>query len=239
MWSGKIEPFADPNIIPLELVVVSDVTDIKASRPKPDKPEPETVTEPEPVPEVVPEPTPEEPKPEPDKSTELAAPSEHDDAAEPAEETLRAFDLDALAKGFEDMRKDNPDETQQVLGNENQTAQIADNARASVGAGTDNTANAVDYIRSHMHNCWFVDTGAVDYQNLKIKVKLVLDRYGDILDITVLNDAEIIASPNRSWGVARHNATTALRKCAPYDGLLTTDYDVWKELILHLDPGED
>ena len=79
----------------------------------------------------------------------------------------------------------------------------------------------------------------MDYQSLIVDVRLLLNMDGSIGNITVLNNAEIIASPNRAWAVARYNAMTALRKCAPYDGLLSIDYNVWKELKLHLDPGEN
>ena len=235
LWSGHVEQLAQTNIVPLELVTVSAITDIAPTRSKDEKPEAkpdvEPDVEPEPVkpevtppPTIKPEPTP-QPTSEPDKPTKPAAP---------------AFDLDALEKAFDDARTDNPDEeTQQVLTNENRNAEIADNARRGVGTETGSTVNALDYIRSRLHNCWIVDAGAVDFQNLVIDVRLLLNRDASISDITVINNAEIIASSNRAWAVARHNATTALRKCAPYDGLLSIDYNVWKELRLHLDPGEN
>ena len=229
LWSGHVEQLAQTNIIPLELVTVSAITDIKPTRSKDEKPDtkPETipqevVPEPEPAPKLPPNP---EQAPEPDKTAKPTAPE---------------FSLDALEKAFKDVRKDNPDaETQKILTNENPNAEIADETRKGAGGGTGSTVNALDYIRSRLHKCWIVDAGAVDYQNLVVNVRLLLNPDGSIDEITVLNNADIIASPNRSWAVARYNAITALRKCAPYDGLLSIDYNVWKDLRLHLNPGEN
>jgi len=225
LWQTRPPNVAQSNIIPLDLVTVSDITAITPTRSKDEKPEakPDVIPEPEPIKPEPPQPEPVETKP-----------------AEPAEPTTPAFDLDALEKAFEDVRKDNPDAgNQEALANENQNVDIADNTRAGADTETGSTVNALDYIRARLHNCWIVDQGAVDYQNLVVNVRLLLNTDGSIDEITVLNNAEIVASSNRAWAVARHNATTALRKCAPYDGLLSIDYNVWKELRLHLDPGEN
>jgi len=229
MWASRPPKLAQTNIIPVELVTVSEITDIKPTRSQDIKPE----VKPEPVPEPVPE------APQPD----IRPPSLKPLPPKKAETTVPptpVFDLDALAEAFEDVRKDNPDaDNQHVLVNENQNADIAENARLGAGNEEKATVNALDYIRGRLHNCWIVDEGAVDYQSLIVDIRLLLNTDGSISEISVLNTAEIIASQNRAWAVARHNATTALRKCAPYDGLLSIDYNVWKELKLHLDPGEN
>jgi len=233
LWSGGVEPLANVRIIPLELVTVSDITDIKPKRTEDEKPKPdEESTKPD-IPDAPVD------RPELDKAPDTPAPTAN--TPEPGASTpAPSFDLDALEEAFEDVRKTNPDaDTQQVLINEAQRTEIADKARRGEGAGMDSTVAAVDYIRSRMRDCWFVDAGALDFQELVINVELLLNTDGSIRKINVLNNANIIASPNRSWRVARHNALTALRKCAPYDGLLTIDYDIWKELRLHLDPGEN
>lgn len=226
LWSTRPPPLAQTNIIPLQLVTVSDITDIKPTRRKNETPEATPDATPEPV--------------EPDVKPPAVKPEPVKDASAPTKPDIPVFDLDALEKAFEDVRTDNPDsQTQHVLTNENRNADSADNARLGAGTETGSTVNALDYIRARLHNCWIVDEGAVDYQNLVIDVRLLLNTDGNISEITVLNSADIIASTNRAWGVAQHNATTALRKCAPYDGLLSIDYNVWKELRLHLDPGEN
>lgn len=225
MWASRPPSLAHNTIIPVELVTVSDITDIMPTRSKDIIPEVKST----PVPETIkPAVRPPSLKPKPTKKAEIKAP------------TTPAFNLDALAEAFEDVRKDDPNaDNQQVLVNEAQNARIAENARIGAGNAENDTVNALDYIRGRLHSCWIVDAGAVDYQSLIVDIKLLLNMDGSIGSIAVLNNAEIIASSNRAWPVAKHNATTALRKCAPYDGLLSIDYNVWKELKLHLDPGEN
>ena len=129
MWSGGVEPLANTRIIPLELVTVSDITDIKPQRTEDEKPKPDDESaKPEmpdapvdrPEPDQAPDEAPEIPPPVPDKADkpELDEPT-------PAP----SFDLDALEQAFEDVRKSNPDaDQQQVLVNETQKTEIADQA---------------------------------------------------------------------------------------------------------------
>ena len=225
MWASRPPSIAHNSIIPVKLVTVSDITDIMPTRSKDLKPE----VKPKPVPETMkPAVRPPSIKPKPAQKAETKAP------------TTPAFNLDALEEAFEDVRKNDPNaDNQQELFNESQNARIAENARIGAGNAENDTVNALDYIRGRLHNCWIVDEGAVDYQSLIVDIRLLLNIDGSISSMKVLNNAEIIASSNRAWPVAKHNATTALRKCAPYDGLLSIDYNVWKELKLHLDPGEN
>ncbi|PHS40850.1 MAG: hypothetical protein COA91_03200 [Robiginitomaculum sp.] len=222
-WSSKIEPLANVRIIPLELVTVSDMTNIAPRRT--DDVKIPTEVEEDAKPDISEPPNDPVDKPEPEENQPEPAP---------------VFDLDDLEKAFADVRKTNPDaQDQQVLGNEAQNLERADKAKRAEGAGTDSTIAAVDYIRARLKDCWFVDTGALDFQDLVINVELLLNEDGSIRNISVLNNADIISSSNRSWRAARHNALTGLRKCAPYDGLLAINYDIWKELRLRLDPGEN
>jgi len=236
LWSGKVEPLANVRIIPLELVTVSDITDIKPMRTEDEKPKPDDESVRPEIPDAPVD------RPEPDKAPDRPAPikdiADNPKPGEPA--PTPAFDLDALEEAFEDVRKSNPNaDTQQVLLNEMQKQEIGDKSRRGEGAGIDSTVAAVDYIRARLKDCWFVDTGALDFQDLVINVELLLNEDGSIRNISVLNNADIISSSNRSWRAARHNALTGLRKCAPYDGLLAINYDIWKELRLRLDPGEN
>ncbi|MCF6221493.1 MAG: hypothetical protein L3J65_10315 [Robiginitomaculum sp.] len=243
LWSRHVEQLPQSNIIPLKLVTVADITDVKPTRSEDDTPQPDEQSEKPVIPDVpldqtIPDKTPITPVAEPVQP--IPEPPSPDETDNKAVVSPPAFDLDALEKAFDNVRKNNPDaDTQQTLTNENQKAAIADNSRMGAGAQTSDTVNALDYIRARLRDCWIVDMGAVDYQNLVVEVRLLLNRDGSIAEATVLNNAEIIASQNRAWPVARHNAMTALRKCAPYNGLLSIDYNVWKDLRLHLNPGEN
>ncbi len=223
VWSGKIAPLANERIIPLELVRVSDMTDIAPTRTddeskhteagenaKADSPEPSDAP-------VLP--------PEPETNTPEPAP---------------VFDLDELEKAFADVRQTDPQAgTQQVLANEAQNLERAQIAKRAEGAGADSKVAAIDYIRARLKECWYIDTGAPYYEQLYVIVMVHLKADASIANIEVVNQAEILASGNRYWKIAQENALSGLYACAPYIGLKTVDYDIWKQLLLHLYPGEN
>ncbi len=255
-WKNAPEPLFNDKIVPLKLTTVSDITDLRAIQKKPDpEPEPEVdpdpeaeqeVIEPEETPEEIAEETPEtSEKPEEDTGEDTGSDNktEETNKTQKPTETQKpeepVFDLDALEQAFKEVKQSNPDAGEQKqLVSERALAEQGEINRKAKGEGKSDIVNAKDYMRSRMRKCWLVDTGALDYDKLVIDVMVRLNMEGKILDLVVLNDAKIIASGKESWKVARHNALTALRKCQPYDGLRSIDYNVWKELKLHLDPGE-
>ncbi len=216
----------------------------KPAEPEPEKPEAKEVEE-KPKTETSAEvkPKTEQPtdvKPKAETSAEVKpAPKEESKPAPEAAPKAPEFDLDALEKAFDVASKDNPKASKQKTLISERAVEQGEINRNSSGEGENNLVSAKDYIRARMRKCWLVDTGALDYEKLVVTVKLRLSEEGKIRDMVVMNDAKIIASGNKSWAAARHNALTALRKCAPYDGLKTINYDIWKELVLHLNPGEN
>ncbi len=213
MWSGNLEPLPEALIIPLELVTVAEMTNIKPvnTKPKPDiKPEP-----------IAPEPigdTGEETLEGPDEPQKQAA-----------------FDLDAFSAMVDKAREENPDaNTQKPLSSE-----IGEITLPSAGDGTGETIDRETYIRSKMEPCWYIDQGAQNYRKLVVKVRMLLNEQGEITAINILNNALIIASANNSWKVARDNVEQALRECAPYDGLKKLDYQGWKSIKLNFQPGDE
>lgn len=247
IWNSSTSPLQDVRIIPLELVTVSDITNIKPTQKKPDPVEPEEL-EPEsedPTEEVVPEEAelvPEEAEPVaedvPTESPdgELLADETPDEVpnVEPEPQSMDDF-LNSFSQSVDQARKDNPDANRQaVLGSE-----IADRTVQGVGDQSGYTVNPTEYIQSKMLNCYKVDTGAQDYRNLRVEVRVNLSREGDIKDIKVLNEMQILASPNNSWRAARDNVVFALNECAPYDKLPKADYNNWKTTKLNFQPTDE
>jgi len=150
-------------------------------------------------------------------------------------EPAPAFDLDAFSSMVDRARDENPDVNRQaVLGSE-----IADRNVQGVGDETANTVNSTEYIQSKMLNCYKIDTGAQDYRNLRVEVRINLSPEGEINNIKVLNEMQIIASPNNSWRAARDNVVFALNECAPYDKLPKDDYNTWKTTKLNFQPSDE
>jgi len=234
MWNSKTTALADVRIIPLELVTVSDITSIKPTRKEPEP----IVTEPEPEePEALPEPPEEIPEEVPTESPdgELLADETPDEVPNVEPEPAPAFDLDAFSSMVDRARDENPDVNRQaVLGSE-----IADRNVQGVGDETANTVNSTEYIQSKMLNCYKIDTGAQDYRNLRVEVRINLSPEGEINNIKVLNEMQIIASPNNSWRAARDNVVFALNECAPYDKLPKDDYNTWKTTKLNFQPSDE
>ena len=245
IWNNRTNQFADVRIIPLELVTVSDITNIKPMRKKPVEPEPvdEEIPIAEPDPEADPE-VPAEPElieevvetPTESPDGELLADETPEDVpnVEPKPPTLEEL-LNSASASVDQARKDNPNaNSQQTLQSE-----VADRYIPGVGEETGNSVNATEYIQSKMLQCYKVDTGAKDYRNLRVEVRISLSRDGNINDIKVLNQMQIIASPNDSWRAARDNVIFALNDCAPYDKLPKDDYNYWKTTKLNFQPTDE
>ncbi|NNC37313.1 MAG: hypothetical protein EX271_10440 [Acidimicrobiales bacterium] len=220
-----MSPLRDVEIIPLDLVTVSDITNVKPTQKKPD---------PEPVedePEIE---TAEVPTESPEGELLADEPPDEEPNVEPEPQSMDDF-LDSFSKSVDQARKDNPDANRQaVLGSE-----IADRTVQGVGNQDGNTVDPIQYLQATMMNCYKVDTGAKDYQSLRVEVRVNLSRDGDIKDLKVLNEMQILASSNNSWRAARDNVIFALNECAPYDKLPKTAYNTWKTLILNFQPTDE
>lgn len=231
IWNSKPAPLADVRIIALELVTVSEITNIKATRKLPDPVEPDPVEPEVPIkpPEIVPETLTESP------DGKLLADETPPDVPTVAPEPVPSFDLEAFSSMVDKAREQNPNaNTQQQLGIE-----IADRTVQGAGEGNGNTVDPITYIQSKMLNCYKIDTGAEDYRNLRVEVRVNLSPDGEIDNIKVLNEMQILASSNNSWRAARDNVIFALNECAPYDKLPKANYNDWKTAKLIFQPNDE
>jgi len=228
IWSNNVTEFTELRIIPLELVTVAEFTNIKPTIKKPVEIEPIEEAEPEIPPEI------QENAPTESEDGELLADTPPEEAPNVEPETP-AFNLDDFSKMVDQARQENPDSnTQTVLKSE-----IAE--RTIVGAGDQDgmTLNPTEYIQSKMAGCYKIDTGAKDYKKLRIEVRVHLNIDGEVQDIDILNNMQIIASPNNSWRAARDNVVFALNQCAPYDKLPRTQFSNWKTTKMNFQPADE
>lgn len=242
LWQGQAKTVEVVKIIPLEIITVSERTNIKPTRRTiEDIVEPETV---EPV---------EPPATEPDElatkpietpaetSTEMTA-VKPDAKLGPKLETTEeppkepAFNLDAFSNMVDKSRTENPDaNTQIVLTGEAEQARINQNG---TNDRDEMTVSPTDYIRAKMEPCWHIDKGAKDYQGLRVEVALDLNENGEISTLNIRNGAQIIASGSHAWRAARENVIAALNECAPYEGLRAQKYETWQNMKLNFQPGD-
>ena len=234
MWNSKTTPLADVRIIPLELVTVADITNIKPMRKKPDPVEPEIEPEEAKIPPQEAEIIPELPTESPEG--ELLADKTPDEVpnVEPKPQSMDDF-LNSFSKEVDKVRVENPEaSTQKEL-----VIETADRDIQGVGDQTGNSVDPITYIQSKMLNCYKVDTGAENYRDLRVEVRISLSQNGEINNIKVLNEMQILASPNNSWRAARDNVIFALNECAPYDKLPKADYNNWKTTKLNFQPNDE
>ena len=262
VYNGGIKPMPETRIIPIELVSVAEVTNIRAAV---KAPTPKEITPPEAAPMTLETPmenAPEEaeaneaPKetsepaevvkeaelkipdettlPVPDKEIEDIAPPENQEPEEPA------FNLDKLASMIDRSRETAPEKNQQkVLQSESNNYVFADSARMGSGEGNDMTVNEMDALQSAMYKCWRMPADAKNPEKLivRLSVKLLPDGY--VQDVQIIDQArQRRGDPgNPFWDVAEQRAVRAVSQCGPYDFLPAEKYTQWKNMTLNFRPN--
>jgi len=246
-------PPAQMRVLPVELLTVADVTNLKRHVPKPveepkpieeDKPKvsevvPEPEPEPDPEPKVEAAPTPpakEKPAPEPEKKAEVKK-EEPKPVAKPApdkkkdvKKSKREFDPSALAKLLNKIPDDAAPEP------ETRSADVEDNSSPT----TDDpdaplSMSEQDAFIQKMRQCWNPPIGAPDPGDLIVKIKVYLNQDGTLLRSPEIQDG-MFASPYKR--AAAEAAVRAIKRCVPYDMLPRDRYSGWKELLLNFDPSQ-
>jgi len=257
VYKGGIKPLPEARIIPIELVTVDEVTNIRATV---KAPKPEKITPPESEPMTLE--TPMENAPEEAEANE--APKESSDPAEvvkeaevkildedaisvpdkeveaqPEKPEEPAFDLDKLASMIDRSRETAPEKNQQkVLQSESNNYVFAENARTGSGEGNAMTVNEMDALQSAMYKCWRMPADAKNPEKLivRLEVKLLPDGY--VQDVKLIDKArQRRGDPgNPFWDVAEQRAVRAVSQCGPYDFLPAEKYSQWKNMTLNFRP---
>jgi outer membrane biosynthesis protein TonB len=236
---------SDSVIIPVELVTLADVTNVRAARPEPEPVRPEPEPEPDPVtpapetqPEIVtqPEPIPLPPEPQPEPEPEPAPEPEPEPAREPEPapaprpqprpqpEPERGLDLDDLSRLVDRSRQ----ETRQRPAEEGE-------ARRGAGEGTEMTATLQDMLRSQIARCTRSNADAPANMDLRVVVEVRLERTGALSSPPRLRDeSRVMNSSNPFLRVAGERAVRAVIDCQPYR-LPPEAYGQWRHLEVMVD----
>ncbi len=258
-WPRSLEIPEPPVELPVELLPVSDETNIipmeKLEDIRPPEPEPATEPEPEPrvavaepEPEITPEPVEEAPPPLPDTQ---AAPEEDittptpDEAPEedvtprakprppapPAEERDARSEEDIIA-GLTDLEdEDRPRDRAP----EERTAP-ADRTTQGVGAQTGLTVSEIDSFKQQIAPCWNVPAGSRNPEELVVTLRVRLNRDGSLAAMPEYDDIARVSSSGPAYRAAAEAARRAVIQCAPYS-LPADRYDSWQEIVLDFDPS--
>ncbi len=235
---------AESRVIPVELLTLSDMTNVRASL----KAKTPAEISPEPVPMELQTPmenSDEEgaaqkrseesapPKPPERKNDDVA------DVAEPPKTDTKepAFDLDAISNLIDKNRDAQPEKNQQrTLQSEKNLYAFAETAREAQGLGTELSLSELDALQSAMYRCWRIPLDAKNPEELIVRVRVSLRSDGHVQSVDVLDRAAISMSSNPYLKIAAQRAVSAVSKCAPYDFLPVDKYDRWKEMTLRFKP---
>lgn len=243
--------------VPVELVKLSDKTEVtpEAAKPEPKKPEPKPEPKkpkptpepkkpepkpepkpkpkpkPEPKPEPKPKPTPKKPEPTPKpqpKPKPKPKPQPTKPAAQPKEDP---FSLDNIEALIDKSKPKTPPRQQQT-----QTAQ-AQGQKSRFGTGQRLTVSEVDAIRQRFYQCWSVPAGARDAEQLRIVLRILLNLDGTLQRQPQLLNSAPAGTDRGFFQVAVDSAVRAIHKCTPLK-LPADKYEAWREIELTFDPSE-
>lgn len=249
-WVGALalsEPAdisADSRIVPVEILTVADLTNIRASIKDPAKAQAEKPQNPmtlkapmknadqvgeardSSAKNIMPAPTPVQ---EDDKVAEVERPK--------PKPKKPVFDLENMSALIDKTRAEQPEKNQQkALQSEKNLYEFAEMSREHQGLGNDLKLSELDALKSSMYRCWRIPLDAKNPEELVIKVSVSLRSDGHVTSAELVDQAAIARSPNPYMVVAAQRAVSAVSKCAPYDFLPLDKYDKWKEMTLTFKP---
>lgn len=251
MFGRSIPTLDEGEVVAVEILTISEFTNIRAAikKPKPEEPTPEpeepmqlqTPMENAEVESDVVEKRqedateqPPEPEPEPEKVVDAEEPApEKPKEEEPTPPEKPVFDLDALSDIVNRTRDAAPEKNQQVaLESEKTVYEYADISRTASGEGTGLSVSLLDKLQTEMMRCWRESRDAVDPETLVVqfRIRLLPDGYVEKVDLL----GETGRGPYAA--VARQRAAAAIKKCEPYDFLPAENYSSWKDMTLSFRP---
>lgn len=261
MFSGAINTADEARIIPVEIVNISEQTNIRAAKKASKK---KDIKEAEPPMRVE---TP-APKALADKDAELSSEalpkpiatespkSNNTLSNDPAIENLDrladpiiepekrveapklpSFDLDRMSALIDQTRSSQPETNQgQALQSEITHYAFAKTARDGAGLETELTTSEVDALRARMYKCWRMSVDARNAEDLIIRVRVQLFPDGGVKDVDLLDRVKIASRGDPYVQIAAERALRAVSKCAPYDFLPQDKYSSWKDMELSFRP---
>lgn len=238
---AKPEPKAAPEKQP-ETATDEQPTEVKQDyleAPKPEKkpdrkPDPKPTPKKPPVPDSKPKP---KPKPQPDnkpKDTKKAKPEE--------KAALQSSALKSLMQEIDNTK--NLD-----IGETTQSAMIKEGTQVNnmgIEGGSSNgsylrdlTITETDAIASLLRQNWNLDPGAIGVENMRVEIRVYLNRDGSIKKIEFLDMSRFNSDPSyRSVAESAQRAIIATQQAFKdvFAGKYSGNYDSWSTLRLNFDP---
>ena len=99
------------------------------------------------------------------------------------------------------------------------------------------TLSEEDALRAQIFGCWSVPLGLPYDQNLLVRIKLQLKKDGSIIKSEILDHERMNKPGQKFYKVLAESALRAVRLCQPLK-VPRTGYEKWKDLQLNFNPTE-
>ncbi len=99
------------------------------------------------------------------------------------------------------------------------------------------TLSQEDALRAQIFGCWSVPLGLPYDDNLLVRIKLKLKKDGTIMKSEILDHERMNRPDQRFYKILAESALRAVRICQPLK-VPPTGYEKWKDLQLNFDPTE-
>lgn len=233
----KAAPEKQPETAPDEQPTEVKQDYLEAPKPekKPDrKPDPKPTPKKPPVPDSKPKP---KPKPQPDnkpKDTKKAEPEE--------KAALQSSALKSLMQEIDNTKNLDIGETTQsaMIKEGTQVNNMGIEGGSSNGSYlSDLTITETDAIASLLRQNWNLDPGAIGVENMRVEIRVYLNRDGSIKKIEFLDMSRFNSDPSyRSVAESAQRAIIATQQAFKdvFAGKYSGNYDSWSTLRLNFDP---
>ncbi len=99
------------------------------------------------------------------------------------------------------------------------------------------TLSEEDALRAQIFGCWSIPLGLPYDENLLVRIKLQLKKDGTIIKSEILDHERMNRPGQKFYKVLAESALRAVRLCQPLK-VPPTGYDKWKDLQLNFNPAE-
>lgn len=232
----------EPHAITVELLPISQTTNVRPSEAAPAEPQPEKVEEKKTVKPSPPVKTSEPPPPPPpDKIVEKKEkdkPKKEEKKKEEKKEEKKKpkeDDLAAVLRAVRETAEKDKKKIEESKTNDKNTAQAKSDAYNS---DLPMSLSEKDAIRSQISKCWIVPAGAKDAHDLIIVLKIELEQNGSLIKVELANESKSRYSSDSFFSAAADSAMRAVRQCSPLQGLPPEKFQTWREIELTFNPKE-
>ena len=240
-----------PMVMSVELLPISDVSNVKPSDQPIQKAQNKPVTPTPPAPKAPATPTPPAPTPPPPKTFDPDEGAEKKDKIKPVEKppeppkpTIDQKQSEDFNKILADMKlKAEKDQkaTPAPVPDAKDKANVAENKTKSDAPYNDAIPMSMtekDAIRSQFIPCWRAPIGAKDAANLVVKVKVQVQADGTVLDVHIIDSQLSRYNSDTFFRAAADSAVRAVHICSPLKNLPADKYNSWKDMELTFDPKD-